>query len=222
MSTKFQQGLFDKMPVIGILRSVSLEVINKIVPYYKKAGFTNLEITMNTENVKDIIAQLSTENPDMNIGAGTVCSLDDLHSALNAGASFIVTPILNKEVITYCAENDIPVFPGAFTPTEIYRANDLGATAVKVFPATQLGPQYIKDVLAPLNTIKLVPTGGVSKENIQEFFKAGAWGVGMGGSLFDKKMIAANNFESLQSHFNTIAEKVRNIIKQQNKVLGNY
>lgn len=212
MSRKFKQELFNKMPVIGILRNVSIGVINTILPYYKKAGFTNLEITMNTENVEEMIAQLSSENPDMNIGAGTVCSMKDLHRALNAGASFIVTPILNEQIIAHCVAHDIPVFPGAFTPTEIYSANKLGATAVKVFPATQLGPQYIKDVLAPLNTIKLVPTGGVSKDNIQDFFKAGASGVGMGGSLFDKKMIAANDFEGLQLHFRTIAAKVQELI----------
>ncbi|MDT0551862.1 bifunctional 4-hydroxy-2-oxoglutarate aldolase/2-dehydro-3-deoxy-phosphogluconate aldolase [Urechidicola vernalis] len=213
MTAVFNQNLFDQMPVIGILRNASLESIEKILPYYKKAGFTNLEITMNSKNVETIIQKLSSENSDMNIGAGTVCSLDDLKRALNAGATFIVTPILNTEVINYCRTHQIPVFPGAFSPTEIYNATNLGATAVKVFPATQLGVSYIKDILAPLNNAKLLPTGGVSKQNIAAFLNAGAIGVGMGGSLFDKKLIESENFDQLFQHFKEIATIVLKNIK---------
>ena len=209
MITKYQSELFEQMPVVGILRSVTMEVIQNILPYYKKAGFTTLEITMNTENVSEIIRQLVAENPDMNIGAGTVCTMDDLKKALEAGASFIVTPIMDTDVMHYCKENKIPIFPGAFTPLEIYTAAKLGATSVKIFPATQLGASYVKDVLAPLNTMKLLPTGGVSVDNITSFFEAGAVGVGMGGSLFDKKMIADKDFDALSMHFTTIAMKVR-------------
>lgn len=209
MTRSYKPELFDKMPVVGILRSVSMEVIQAILPYYKKAGFTTLEITMNTENVSEIIHRLSDENPDMNIGAGTVCTMEELHKALDAGASFIVTPIMDIEVMDYCKTNEIPVFPGAFTPLEIYNADNLGATAVKIFPATQLGASYVKDVLAPLNHLKLLPTGGVSVNNIDSFFNAGAVGVGMGGSLFDKKMMAAKDYEGLFKHFEAIANKVR-------------
>lgn len=212
MSTNYNEYLFKKMPVVGILRNVSIEVIEEILPYYKKAGFTTLEITMNSENAENTIAHLSKNQKDLNIGAGTVCNMDDLMRAINAGASFIVTPILDVEVMKYCTKNKIPVFPGTFTPLEIYNAAKLGATAVKIFPATQLGPGYIKDVLAPLNNIKLLPTGGVSIENIEDFFNAGAIGVGMGGSLFDKEMIASRDFKGLYAHFKAIANKVLTVI----------
>ena len=95
MGTNYSEDLFNKMPVVGILRNVSLETIEGFLPAYKKAGFTTLEITMNSKNVEYIISQLVKANPDINIGAGTVCNMDDLEKALNAGASFIVTPIID-------------------------------------------------------------------------------------------------------------------------------
>ena len=208
MGTTYKPELFDQMPIVGIMRNVSAEVIESIIPSYKKAGLTNLEITMNSENVAEIISVLSQKNPDMNIGAGTVCNMDDLERALTAGASFIVTPILDLEVMKFCQENNIPIFPGALTPLEINTAWNAGATAVKIFPATQLGPGYIKDVLAPLNHIKVLPTGGVSIDNIQDFFKAGAVGVGMGSSLFKKDLIEAGDFDGLRKHFSAVCSKV--------------
>lgn len=212
MVSNYKESLFKKMPVVGILRNVSLETIEEILPYYKKAGFTTLEITMNSDNAFQTIQHLSKNHTDLNIGAGTVCNMDDLRLALKAGASFIVTPILDVDVMNFCTKNEIPIFPGAFTPLEIYNAAKLGATAVKIFPATQLGPGYIKDVLAPLNTMKLLPTGGVSFGNIEDFFKAGAIGVGMGGSLFNKEMMASKDCEGLYTHFKAIANKVLKVI----------
>ena len=211
MGTNYKEELFDKMPIVGILRNVSLEVIEEILPYYKKAGLTTLEITMNSANACDIIKSIAENHSDINVGAGTVCTMADLMMALDAGATFIVTPIMDVEVMNYCKNHNVPIFPGAFTPLEIYNANKLGATAVKIFPATQLGAGYVKDVLAPLNTIQLLPTGGVALENIQSFFQAGAIGVGMGGSLFDKKMMDAKDYDALYNHFKSICDKVLEI-----------
>lgn len=208
MGTNYKKELFEQMPIVGILRNVSLEVIEEILPHYKKAGLTTLEITMNSDNVCEIISAIAKNHPEINVGAGTVCTMDDLMKALEAGATFIVTPILDVDVMKYCKENEVPIFPGAFTPLEIYNANKLGATAVKIFPATQLGASYVKDVLAPLNTIQLLPTGGVDSNNIQSFFKAGAIGVGMGGSLFDKKLMDAKDYQGLYLHFKDICDKV--------------
>ncbi len=152
---------------------------------------------------------LGKEFPNINIGAGTVCTMGDLSSALDAGAQFIVTPVLVEEVVKRAVAQQIPVFPGAYSPTEIYQAWTWGASAVKIFPATQLGAQFIKDILAPLNKIKLLPTGGVSRENIRAFFAAGAVGVGMGSSLLDKQLISENNFDGLKEHFIKIKKEIR-------------
>lgn len=205
----FSWELFGEAPVVGIVRGIPLEKVLKIAQVYVESGLTTIEITMNTEGATEIITVLRNRYPQLNVGAGTVCSLLDLTKAVNAGAQFIVTPIIDAEIIRKSVELNIPIFPGAYTPTEIHNAWKLGASAVKIFPATQLGTQYIKDIAAPLNKIKLLPTGGVSVSNINSFFQSGAIGVGMGSSLFDKKMVDEENFEGLKKHF----VKIKNQIK---------
>ncbi|WP_010136715.1 bifunctional 4-hydroxy-2-oxoglutarate aldolase/2-dehydro-3-deoxy-phosphogluconate aldolase [Ochrovirga pacifica] len=203
-NSTFSWEKYNQTPVVGIMRGLTIDQIKEIIPTYIEAGFYTVEITMNSPKVEESISKLSTEYPELNVGAGTVCNMDDLQKALNAGAQFIVTPIIDEDVIKHCVTHSIPVFPGAYSPTEIYKAWSLGANAVKIFPATQLGTQYLKDVSGPLNTIKLLPTGGVSKNNIADFFKVGAVGVGMGSSLFDKKLIATGNMQALKQHFISI------------------
>lgn len=210
--SSFSWERYYKAPIVGIVRGLSSDIVLQIAEAYLKAGLYTIEITMNTNGVADIISTLRDELPELNVGAGTVCSLDDLNVALNAGAQFIVTPIINEEVVKRTVSHKVPVFPGAYTPTEIYKAWSLGASAVKVFPATQLGVQYIKDVSAPLNEIKLLPTGGVSKDNIKSFFEAGAVGVGMGSSLLNKELIEKKDFDGLKSHFIKIREEIEDFL----------
>ena len=209
----FSWDLYHTAPIVGIIRGLSVDTIFKITEAYQNAGFHTLEVTMNTNAVTDIIKELRSEFPLLNIGAGTVCTSKDLENALEAGAQFIVTPVIVEEVIKEAVENKIPIFPGAFTPSEIYKAWSLGATAVKVFPATQLGVQYMKDVSAPLDEIKLVPTGGVSIENIKAFFEAGAFGVGMGNSLFKKDLVSDGKFDALQEYFEKVKAEIKDFIK---------
>ena len=212
-NTSFSWELYYKAPIVGIVRSLPSKTVKKIAEAYLEAGLHTIEITMNTEGAAKIIRDLRTSFPNLNVGAGTVCNMDDLTKALDAGSQFIVTPIIVEEVIKKCVAKGVPVFPGAYTPSEIYKAWSLGASAVKIFPATQLGPQYIKDVLAPLNTIKLLPTGGVSKENIKAFFEAGAIGAGMGSSLLNKKHIQEEDFVGLKNHFISIKNEIKNFLK---------
>lgn len=200
-SSSFSWEKFHQAPIVGIIRGMDPDVLLSIAKSFENAGLTTLEITMNSEKATKMITMLRKALPDLNIGAGTVCTLDDLSAALEAGAQFIVTPILDLEVVRYCVATGIPIFPGAYTPTEIHQAWSAGASAVKVFPATQLGPTYIKDVLAPLHEIKLIPTGGVDASNMNSFMKAGAYGLGMGSSLIDKKLIEDKDFEGLEFHF---------------------
>ncbi len=212
MSKPFSWAAFDKVPIIGIMRNIPQPKVAMLVSQYYESGFTTLEVTMNSEGAAKTISYLSEIYTDtLNIGAGTVLTLEDLDQALDAGASFIVTPVVNEDVIKICVNRKVPVFPGAYTPTEIYRAWSLGASMVKVFPATRLGPEYIKDVLAPLNFLKLVPTGGVSLETINDFFKAGAKGVGMGSTLFPKNLIDGEQWEDLSAHFTALLKKFREL-----------
>jgi 2-dehydro-3-deoxyphosphogluconate aldolase/(4S)-4-hydroxy-2-oxoglutarate aldolase len=205
----FSWELFNKAPLVGIIRNVSPEDVKRILPIYREAGLTTVEITMNTPGATDMIRYaLENEHYGLNIGAGTVCTKDDLDAALEAGAQFIVTPVLSKKVVKSCVKKGIPVFPGAYTPTEIFQAWSLGASMVKIYPATALGPGYIKDLKAPMNQLKLLPTGGVSLENMEAFLKAGANGLGIGGQLFDKKLIQDKNWDGLKAHFLQFVQKL--------------
>ncbi len=205
----FSWKLFSEAPITGIIRGLQPDDINEILPIYREAGLTTIEITMNTAGAGSIIQTALEHNSDgLNIGAGTVCTLDDLDKALAAGAQFIVTPIVNKKVIKACVKRGVPIFPGAFTPSEIYTAWTLGASMVKIYPATSLGPDYVKDLKAPLDQLKVMPTGGISLENMAAYFKAGADGLGIGSHLFDKTFIKAKNWTALKAHFQAFREKL--------------
>lgn len=201
----FYLPLFAQCPVVGIVRNISADDVATILPLYIDSGLTTIEITMNTPEAGTMIREAISRYPtQLNVGAGTVRTIADLDEALHAGAQFIVTPTLNEAVVLRCVELGVPIFPGAFTPTEIERAWALGATMVKVYPAGVLGPDYIRDLRAPLNDVKLLPTGGISLENLTAFIKAGADGVGMGGQLFDKQMIQQKDWHGLSRHFHTV------------------
>ncbi|RDV16881.1 bifunctional 4-hydroxy-2-oxoglutarate aldolase/2-dehydro-3-deoxy-phosphogluconate aldolase [Pontibacter diazotrophicus] len=215
MKSSFSWEAFDKIPVVGILRNVPSQHLQKLFAVYLDAGLTTIEVTMNSAGATEAISSLvKTYGDRLNIGAGTVCTLGDLDKALLAGAQFIVTPILNEEVIKACVARNVPVFAGAYTPTEIYRAWELGASMVKVFPAGQLGARYIKEVLAPLNQIKLLPTGGISHDNFAEFLEAGASGLGMGSQLIPKALVEKEQWEELSKHLSEFVEKYHSY-KQQ-------
>ena len=214
---RFSWQKFSAVPVIGIVRNLTFDEIKKILPVYFSAGLTTIEITMNTLSAEKIIHYAMDHfSGRLNIGAGTVYNKKDLKKALSAGAQFIVTPVLNKKVIESAVKAEIPIFAGAFSPTEIYQAWKLGASMVKVYPATLLGPGYIKDIKAPLGQIKLLPTGGINKENLGSFIKAGAEGLGVGSQLFDKEYIKAENWDALKVRFEGFVEYFKGDTKQVN------
>jgi len=206
----FSWDLFNKMPVVGIIRGLSVDEIEFLLPIYKEAGFTTIEITLNTPEALSVISSLANQyNGELNVGAGTVCSLDDLAAAVNAGANFIVTPIFKAEVVKKCVSMEVPIFPGAFSPTEIYEAWELGASIVKLYPASVVGPAYVSAVLAPLNKVKIMPTGGIHLSNMLAFMKAGATSLGIGSELFDKKIIQKRDSEAMLNHFTLFAQQMQ-------------
>ena len=206
----FSWDLFNKMPVVGIIRGLSVDEIEFVLPIYKEAGFTTIEITLNTPEALSVISSLANQyNGELNVGAGTVCSLDDLAAAVNAGANFIVTPIFKAEVVKKCVSMEVPIFPGAFSPTEIYEAWELGASMVKLYPASVVGPAYVSAVLAPLNKVKIMPTGGIHLSNMLAFMKAGATSLGIGSELFDKKIIQKRDSEAMLNHFKLFAQQMQ-------------
>lgn len=210
MKKEFSWEEFLRVSIVGIARNISFEDIVHILPIYQSSGLNTIEITMNSFEAQNIIQYAREKYPNsLNVGAGTVCTPQDLDKALSAGAQFIVTPVMNEKIIEVCLEKKVPIFSGAFTPTEIFKAWTAGANMVKVFPITDLGPQYIKDIKAPLNQIRLMPTGGVNIDNCVNYLKAGADGLGIGSQLFDKIHIRDKNWEALREHFIVFVKKIK-------------
>jgi len=214
----FSWELFNKIPIIGIMRNLPVDKIIHIASLFAEEGLTNLEITLNSPGAPELISELANRFKDVvNIGAGTVCNTVELQIALSAGATFIVTPVVNEEIIQKCVSMAIPVFPGAYTPTEIYKAYVLGAAMIKVFPASALGPTYIREITGPFPYLKLLPTGGISLENMDDFLRAGAKGLGIGGHLFPKEIIQKQRWQDLQEIFAKVSEYFRNNNSLQNE-----
>lgn len=196
---------FKKLPILGILRSSGDVPIEGLVETIISSGLETLEIAMNSGSAASLIRRaVKAADGRLAIGAGTVITMDILKDALDAGATFIVMPTLIKDVTEYCAKNAIPVFPGAFSPQEIYNAWEAGATMVKVFPASVLGPSYIKEVKAPFKNIELLACGGVNSKNIKEYFASGASAVAFGGSIFQKEWLDRKDFANIGRSIKTL------------------
>ncbi len=189
-----------ELPVIGILRGISEKQVEPVSGIIISAGLKCIEVTMNTPDADQLINKIVNLSANKFIvGAGTVVNMCDLMKALDAGAKFIVMPSIVEDVIEYCVLNDIPVFPGALTPTEIFNAWSMGAAMVKVFPATVFGPRYFRDVKAPFMDIELMAVGGVSSDNIREFFEMGASGAAFGASIFKKEWLEKKEYNKIET-----------------------
>ena len=173
-------------------------------------GVTSIEITMTVPNAVQLIEELVLTLPDeVIVGAGTVVDAATANAVIKAGARFVVGPVFRPAVIEECKKYDIAVMPGCFTPTEILAAWDMGADIVKVFPATALGPSFIKDVRGPLPKVKLMPTGGVTKQNAGEWIRAGAVAIGAGTALVDPKAAAAGRFDEITANAKLFVDAVQ-------------
>lgn len=190
---------FRAFPIVGILRGFPLDLTRGIAEQAALGGLVALEVTMNTPGAAEQIATLSREQGGrLAVGAGTVTTAAEFRAAHDAGAAFIVTPNLDIEILALCRENGLPAFPGAMTPSEVVAAWTHGATMVKLFPAGSLGPGYLKAIRAPLDSIPLLPTGGISLDNAPAFLAAGASGFGIGSPLFDETRMTARDWPWLQ------------------------
>lgn len=170
-----------EFPIIAIVReSGSEEVVRSKVETLIDAGVLALEVTTNSTSWQKIVREYSSQ---VNMGVGTVNTIAHVNEAHEAGAIFTVSPGTREEVIKRSLELGMLPFPGALTPTEVLLGVEAGAEFIKIFPAGQLGINYLKALLGPLNTVKFVPTGGISTEQAGEWLKAGATAVGLGSDL---------------------------------------
>ncbi|MEN3203394.1 MAG: bifunctional 4-hydroxy-2-oxoglutarate aldolase/2-dehydro-3-deoxy-phosphogluconate aldolase [Atribacterota bacterium] len=188
----------EREKIIAIIRAQSSQALMEVVTALKAGGISCIEVTMTTPGALQILEAVRKNMDDVLFGAGTVLDPETARLCILSGAQFIVTPSLNERVIEMAHRYDVPIIPGALTPTEILRAWENGAAIVKVFPASSLGPSYIRELKGPFPQIKLCPTGGVNLENIGEFLKAGASCVGVGGSLVRKDLIEGKKWHELQ------------------------
>ena len=194
-----------KCPAIGILRGFDWDDLRWLLPLYVDAGFTLAEVTMNTPGAPGLIRRAyDLLGGQLTVGAGTVLNIQDLENAHGSGAAFIVTPSLSEEVAKGCRALELPFFPGALSPTEVESAWRWGATAVKVFPASLGGPDYIRALRGPFGTIRLLPTGGVAIPDISEYRRAGAFGLGLGSPLFPATIIRDRDEAALCQRFEAI------------------
>lgn len=194
----------SKVRLVAVIRLPDLSIAAELSRALIDGGVKALEFTLTNRESIDVIKTLRQELPEFEsgeaiIGAGTVTNSDDAQACIDVGAQFIVSPTTKIPVIQQCNRANIVIMPGAFTPTEIETAWDNGADVVKVFPATTLGPKYIKAVLAPLPHIKLLPTGGINLDNIDDYIKSGVVAVGVGGNLLDTQAIASGNWDVIKA-----------------------
>ncbi len=200
---------FKEMPFMGILRGISEKDIPPLVETVLTTGLKTLEITMNTQGAAELIRRMvKVAEGSLTIGAGTVLSLPMLKKALEAGAEFIVSPTLIPDVVSQCVKNETPVFPGAFTPQEIYTAHLAGASMVKVFPTKIVGPEYLKEIKGPFPDIELMACGGVNSGNINAFFENGASAVAFGGSIFKKSWLREGEFDRIAASIQELISSV--------------
>lgn len=198
------------LPIIPVLRKIPYEKSKEIVQALYAGGVRAVEITMESDRAESIIQEtIEKYGEKMNVGAGTVLSIDDCKRAIEAGAQFIVSPSFDEEVVAYAVKSGVPVIPGVFTPSEMLRADKAGAAMVKLFPASVLGPGFIKDVLGPLSHIDIMTTGGITKETAKEYLDAGAVAVGAGSALLKKELIAANDWTGLENEVKSWLQNLR-------------
>ena len=197
--------------VIAVVRAPETARLRAVARALAAGGVGAVEITLTTPGAIALIADLARDD-DLSgcvVGAGTVLDEAAARAVIDAGARFVVSPTLDQAVIRACRERAVPCMPGAFTPTEILEAWRAGASLVKLFPAASLGPSFIRDVLAPLPFLRLVPSGGVTLENAAEWIRAGAAAVSVGGALLRAALLGHESAAELTARARLLVTQVR-------------
>jgi 2-dehydro-3-deoxyphosphogluconate aldolase / (4S)-4-hydroxy-2-oxoglutarate aldolase len=196
--------------LVPVLRADSIEQAMALADAIAAGGVTVLEVTMTVPGAIEVMRRLAEQRPEILIGAGTVLDAETARMCILEGAQFVVSPALNVATIEMCHRYSVAVLPGALTPTEIVTAWQAGADVVKVFPAGAMGgPKYLTSLKGPFPHIEMIPTGGVMLGTAAEFLEAGAFALGVGSDLVDKKMIADGRPEVITE----IARKYLEIVR---------
>jgi 2-dehydro-3-deoxyphosphogluconate aldolase/(4S)-4-hydroxy-2-oxoglutarate aldolase len=203
--------------IIAVIRRLDPEVAVSVADALVSGGVTALEVTVDSQDFFNVIRKLSQRYGDKAVvGAGTVLDGHSAYNAINSGAEFVFCPTLSEDTIRTALRYGKIVIPGVMTPTEALTAMELGADAVKIFPAATVGSKFFKDLSAPLPQIPMIPTGGVNLDNIADYIKAGAIAAGVGGSLVDKKAVASGDYKIIKLKASEFVKKV-----QDARTIGN-
>lgn len=193
--------IIAKHKIVAIVRLDELSTAKFIADALIEGGIRAIEFTLTNPDAVATIAEIrQCVDASIAIGAGSVISAAQVWTVAEAGAQFVVSPVWKREVNSACRERGLPFMPGAFTPTEIQQAWEWGASVVKVFPANHLGPRYLRDVLAPLPHLRLMPTGGVSLDNLRGWLAHGAFALGVGSSLINNDAVADRDWGRLRQN----------------------
>lgn len=196
--------------VVAVIRAPSSEVLIPLTEALLQGGVLSIEVTMSTPKAIHGIEMLADRFGDQAVvGVGTVIDAATASDAIRAGAQFVVSPVTDARIIETVIRHGKVMIPGAFTPTEIVNAWTLGGDVIKVFPSTALGPQYFKDLLAPLPQLKLTPTGGVDLKNVGQWIKAGAVCVGVGSALVTKEALANQDWAGVAKMSKAFVEAIQ-------------
>lgn len=199
----------DKL--VAVIRGNSEEEIVKVVEAVHKGGINFMELTFTIPNAVKVIeatAEKFKDNDQIVIGAGTVLDVTSARMAILAGAQFVVCPHLDEEIVKLCNTYCVPVFPGATTVKDMVTSLSLGASVVKLFPGDTFGPKAISAFKGPLPQVEIMPTGGVSLENVNEWLDNGAYAVGVGSVL--TKGVATGDFDQVETVARQFVEAVKN------------
>lgn len=208
MSTAFEQLKQER--IIAILRHVPDEQADGLIAALDRAGVVFVEATLNSDGALGMISRWREQYGDrMRIGAGTVLDVNMAKEAVSAGAEYLIAPNLDEAVVNYAREQSIDVYPGAMTPSEIVRAWNAGATAVKIFPMASMGLAYLREIRAPLSHIPMIATGGVRLDNIHQFIQAGATAVGLGGSIVNMDLVKEGRFDEIERNAALLVQAAR-------------
>jgi 2-dehydro-3-deoxyphosphogluconate aldolase/(4S)-4-hydroxy-2-oxoglutarate aldolase len=196
--------------IVAVLRAPSGELLVDVAEALLAGGVDVLEITFTVPRAERVVERVADRLGDrVLLGAGTVLDTETARLAFSAGARYIVSPMVNLDVIRFCQRYDHACLPGALTPTEILTAWEAGADIVKVFPSDVTGPKYLKALRGPLPQVQLMPTGGVNLDTAADFLMAGACALGIGGALVEAGALKNSDFDRIEALARRYVEIVR-------------
>lgn len=196
--------------IVAVIRADSSEQLMSVAEALCEGGVTGMEVTMTTPNALQVIGDVSKKFGDrILMGVGSVLDPETCRAAILAGAEFVVTPVTRPEVIRLCNRYGKPIASGAYSPTEALLGYESGADFIKIFPADQLGPTYIKNLLAPLPMLQIIPTGGVTVATAADFINAGCVALAAGSSLLSKEVLKNNDWKKLSATAAAFVEAVK-------------